>query len=326
MGSKNPDNKKNSGSKNGNTSRMNTGAKSGNTSRMNTGTKSGNTGRMNSGGKSGNTGKMLKFESVEYSNVEKVDFKKKSSLSEGLSFLKKIRLIAILAIVVLLICGAVFVVIGYKVKTVQVEGSTHYTADEIRDMVIVNRLCENSLYLKFYYKNRKVENIPFVEQMDIQIMDRNTVRIIVYEKAIAGYVTYLENKMYFDKDGIIVESSKETVIGAPEITGLDFDHVILHEPLPVEDPRIFKEILSLTQLLNKKELLADKIYFDNMNNITLYYGNVRVDLGDGEHLQEQITHLKAILEKANPMHLSGRLHMEDFSADNPRATFEVDDE
>ena len=43
-------------------------------------------------------------------------------------------------------------------------------------------------------------------------------------------------------------------------------------------------------------------------------------------LQEQITHLKAILEKANPMHLSGRLHMEDFSADNPRATFEVDDE
>ena len=240
--------------------------------------------------KSGKTGVLPKRETYEsYENVEKVDFKKKRRESDGLSFLKRIRLIAIAAAAALLIGGAFFLYFGFRVTTVQVEGSTHYTADEIRSMVMVNRFCENSLYLKLYYINRKVENIPFVEQMDVYIRDRNTVKIIVYEKAIAGYVTYLENRMYFDKDGI------------------------------------FKEILSLTQLLNKKDLVADKIYFDNMNNITLYYGNVRVELGNGEHLQEQITHLKAILEKANPMHLSGKLHMENFTATDPRTTFEVDE-
>ena len=276
--------------------------------------------------KSGKTGALPKRETYEsYENVEKVDFKKKRRESDGQSFLKRIRLIAIAAAAALLIGGAFFLYFGFRVTTVQVEGSTHYTADEIRSMVMVNRFCENSIYLKCYYKNRKVENIPFVEQMDVYIRDRNTVKIIVYEKAIAGYVTYLENRMYFDKDGIVVESSKDVVPGVPEITGLDFDHVIIHEPLPVEDPRIFKEILSLTQLLNKKDLVADKIYFDNMNNITLYYGNVRVELGNGEHHQEQITHLKAILEKANPMHLSGKLHMENFTATDPRTTFEVDE-
>ena len=87
--------------------------------------------------------------------------------SDGLSFLKRIRLIAIAAAAALLIGGAFFLYFGFRVTTVQVEGSTHYTADEIRSMVMVNRFCENSLYLKLYYKNRKVENIPFVEQMDV---------------------------------------------------------------------------------------------------------------------------------------------------------------
>ena len=96
--------------------------------------------------KSGKTGVLPKRET--YENVEKVDFKKKRRESDGLSFLKRIRLIAIAAAAALLIGGAFFLYFGFRVTTVQVEGSTHYTADEIRSMVMVNRFCENSIYLK----------------------------------------------------------------------------------------------------------------------------------------------------------------------------------
>ena len=163
-----------------------------------------------------------------------------------------------------------------------------------------------------------------MEQMDVQIEDRNTVRIIVYEKAIAGYVTFLENRIYFDKDGIVVEISKDAVPGIPEISGLEFGYVVLHEPLPVEDVRIFKDILNLTQLLNKNSLVADKIYFDHFGDITLYFGDIRVSLGDGEYLDERVTHLSAILKKTEPMNLKGKLHMETFTLSNPKTTFEID--
>ena len=259
------------------------------------------------------------------SKIQKVNFRKKNDTTGKLSKLKRIRLIAI-AVVIALLAGGVFLFLeGFKVRNVTVEGSTHYTAEEIRSMVITDKFCENSLYLKLKYRNKKIEDIPFVEHMDVQIKDRNTVRIVVYEKAIAGYVTYLENKMYFDKDGIVVESSKESVPGVPEITGLEFDHVILHEVLPVENPKIFKEILSLTQLLNKNSLTADRIYFDHLGNITMYFGDIRVDLGDGEYLDERVTHLAAILKEAEPMHIKGRLHMESFTISNPKTTFEVEE-
>ena len=263
---------------------------------------------------------MKKISKKNKDKVQKVNFKKGK-----MSVLQRIRLIAIVVAVVLLVGGAFLFIEGFKVRNVKVEGSTHYTAQQIQDMVIVDKLSTNSLYLKLKYKNKKIENIPFVEHMDVKIEDRNTVKIIVYEKAIAGYVTYLENKMYFDKDGIVVESSKEFVPGIPEISGLEFDHVILHEPLPVEDVRIFKEILSLTQLLNKNSLVADKIYFDHFGDITLYFGDIRVSLGDGEYLDERVTHLAAILSKAKPMQLKGKLHMETFTVSNPKTTFEMDE-
>ena len=302
----------------GNTARIHTGntgrVHTGNTGRVHTGSTgrihTGNTGRIHTG----NTGK-----------IHQVDFGKPKTPMEGLSILQKIRIFVTALIIVLLLGGALFLVEGFRIRNVRVEGSTHYTPNQIRDMIITDKFCENSLFLKYKLKFKGIDDIPFVEHMDVVIEDRSSIKIIVYEKAVAGYVVYLENKMYFDKDGIVVESSKEDVPGIPEISGLDFDYVILHEPLPVDDPRIFKEILSLTQLLNKNELKADKIYFDYMGDITLYFGGIRVALGDGEYLEERVTHLAAILEEAKPMGFKGKLHMESFTAANPKTSFEIDE-
>ena len=41
-------------------------------------------------------------------------------------------------------------------------------------------------------------------------------------KSIVGYVSYMSSYMYFDRDGIIVESSADCLPGIPWITGLEF--------------------------------------------------------------------------------------------------------
>ena len=69
--------------------------------------------------------------------------------------------------------------------------------------------------------------------------------------------------MYFDKDGYVVESSGIRTQGIPQITGLSFDHIVLGEQLPVEDPQVFARIMDLTKLLNKYSKAANKI---NMNS------------------------------------------------------------
>ncbi len=232
--------------------------------------------------------------------------------------------IALCIVLILIIAG--IVVWGYfGVEEVSVTGSTHYTDEEIEDMVMKGPLGHNSLYLLLKYRNRSVRDVPFIERMDVSIDSPTSVTINVYEKAIAGYVRYLGRYMYFDRNGNIVEASTEMIPGIPFVTGLDFDECVLYEPLPVQNEEIFSTILALTQLFEKYEIKPDRIYFDDEMNITLYFGNARILLGSMENIDEKMMKLKSVLSSI--MGLSGELHLENYSLDKDEGyvTFERDD-
>lgn len=213
----------------------------------------------------------------------------------------------------------------FAVEDVSVEGNTRYTDEEIEEMIMTGPLGHNSIYL--YLKSRKgsVEGIPFIEKLDVTIDSPTSVTINVYEKAIAGYVKYLGRYMYFDRDGIIVEASTEMIPGIPYVTGLEFEECVLYEPLPVQNDEIFATILALTQLFDKYEIRPDRIYFDGDMNITLYFGNARVLLGDMENIDEKMMKLKSVMDSI--MGLSGELHLENYSVDKDEGyvTFEKDE-
>lgn len=219
-----------------------------------------------------------------------------------------------------LLGGLMFIALRYyKVTTVYVEGNIHYNNEEIMDMVMTGTLGNNSLYLALKYKNKGVDNIPFVQTMDVKILSPDTIKITVYEKAMAGYIEYLGRYMYFDRDGTVVESSSERTRGIPQVTGLRFDYVVVNEPLPVENDEIFKRILDITQLLNKYELTADKIFFDSSYNLTLFFEEVRVTLGSSSEIDQKIIKLKNILPELEGK--SGTLQMENYTEDTKNITF-----
>lgn len=198
----------------------------------------------------------------------------------------------IIILVVLLLLGAglgaaLYVRNAYTIRTVYVEGNLHYTEEEIKAIVMDGFLGDNSLYLSWKYKNKGIEGVPFVDVMDVNILAPDTIRITVYEKVLTGYVRILDTYMYFDKDGYVVESSNIRTVGVPQILGLEFDHVVVGEMLPVEDERIFDEILSITRLLKKYSLTADKIVFGQSGDLTVHFGGVRVALGSTPELNER---------------------------------------
>jgi cell division protein FtsQ len=252
--------------------------------------------------------------------------KKREEKQEKIRFdrTKRLLIMTIVSVCLLaaLIGGYSYIIRNYTVTTVHVEGNVHYTNEEIMDMVMGGRYGNNSLYLALKYRDKGIDDIPFIQTMDVSIESKDTIRITVYEKALAGYVSYLGRYVYFDKDGIVVETSEEKTEGVPLVTGLQFDHVILHEPLPVEQPEVFDEILNITQQLAKYDLSADKIYFDSDYEVTLIFGEARISLGTNDDLDEKIMKLQYILPDLQGK--SGVLDMREYSEDTKTYTFEQD--
>ena len=171
-------------------------------------------------------------------------------------------------------------------------------------------LGDNSLYLSLKYRDRGIQDIPFVDVMNVSILAPDTIKITVYEKALAGYVKYLDTYMYFDKDGIVVESANRELSGVPRITGLKFGHIALYQKLPVESEQIFEEILNLTQILSIYGLEVDRIQYNSFGEANLYMGNVEVVLGSNESLNGKIAELCDMLPKLEG--LSGTLYLDTY--------------
>lgn len=251
--------------------------------------------------------------------------KKKNQTKSSYIFTHKSLFIlggTIFIFVALLAAAYFYIITNYTVTTIYVEGNIHYTNEEIIDMVMEGYYGNNSLFLSLKYKDKSIIGVPFVEKMDVSVQDPHTIKIEVYEKALAGYVEYLERYMYFDKDGIVVESSKEKTAGIPMVTGLKFDYVILHEPLPVENPEVFTSILNITQLVNKYSLSVDRIYFGSDGSLTLYFGEVKAALGTGSNLDEKIMELQQMIPKLEGK--SGTLRMENYTEETHNISFELD--
>lgn len=252
--------------------------------------------------------------------------KRGSGQKEKLRFGKSKRVlilsVALLLLLTVFIVGYVYIIRNYTVTTVYVEGNVHYTNEEIMEMVMGGRFGDNSIFLSLKYKDKGMEDVPFIQTMDVTIEAKDTIRITVYEKALAGYVVYLGQYVYFDKDGIVVETSTEKTAGIPQVTGLQFDHVILHDRLPVEKPEVFSEILNITQQLDKYSMSADRIYFDADYQVTLVFGEAKVSLGSDDYTDEKIMKLQYILPSL--IGKKGTLDMRVYSEDTKSYTFEQD--
>lgn len=235
---------------------------------------------------------------------------------------RMVKLIIVLTVILLLTCGVYYFLKVFSIKNITVDGSTHYTREEIIDMVIKSPEDRISLVLSMKYHNKPITDIAFIQSIEVTVVSADTIRIQVYEKALAGYIEYLGQYMYFDKDGIVVEASSQITEGIPKITGLSFNSVIIHNPLPVDSPEVFSEVLEITNLLKKYELEVDTIYFNKNLEVTLYMGNVRVPLGKKDKLTEKMMKLRDLAPHLAG--LSGVLHLENVDSGSDTITFTKD--
>lgn len=231
----------------------------------------------------------------------------------------------VISIVVIILFGCVlFISTGFRTTQIEYEGNTRYTDEEMTNYIFGGKYNVNTLIYYFFTSKKDKVVIPFVQDYDVSVDWPNKLEIKVYEKSIIGYIRYMGYNLYFDKDGIVVDSSKDVLEGIPEVTGLDYTNVVLHTQLDVENEKIFAVLLELVQLCEKYEIPIEKVFFDKSGNVTLYMGDIRIMLGDSGTITEKIYEVSQMMSQMQG--LSGTLHMENFSEDTSSIIFKKDNE
>ena len=202
----------------------------------------------------------------------------------------------------------------------QIAEKAYYTKEEVVDLLLDEGSLQNTLLVYLRYKYQEHPEIPFIDDFEVTMDSWQSLKIRVYEKNMVGYVRYLGQDVYFDKDGIVVESSTQELEGIPQISGVTFDSLAIHQPLSVEDPTIFDTILSITKLLAKYDLDPDEIRFGAGGELFLQLGDVKVALGTGENLDEKISRLKQL--EGDLKDKSGTLHMENYTDETTHISLE----
>lgn len=227
---------------------------------------------------------------------------------------KKILYIFLILIFLLILFWFVF-----RIQDVDVKGCSYYSQDQMINRVKKSIFDQNSLLLYLKYKYFKKADIPFIQDIDIELKTSSHVVIRVYEKVIIGCIVYMGQYMYFDKDGIVVESSNRSIDGIPVIVGLKFDRLVPGKPLNVKKKELYSVILNITQMINKYKIEADKIVFEQNNNVNLVIGDITVLMGKHEVYDGPIANLQGILPKARG--LKGELDMRNYNEDTGIVVF-----
>jgi cell division protein FtsQ len=264
---------------------------------------------------------------------------RRNSNSVGLRIGKK------LLILLMMVGIPVFILLtSFNIETVEVVGAKEYTSEQIKEQVITSPQEHNSLYLYLKYKFFSTPQLPFIEKMNVEMNGNHAVTIYVYEKMVAGCVEFMGEYLYFDKDGIVVESSSKKLDKIPEIKGLKFSEIILNEKLKVQNvvlenqdvnveqesklsekqkllkqqeeaqkqaqeekkrnEKLFDTIINLMQLIDKYELDIDAINFNTSDEVTVDSDGIRILLGKKSTYDEEFSEIKSIMVKAKGMDIT----------------------
>ncbi len=215
--------------------------------------------------------------------------------------------------ILICIAGLFWLYNFFRLETVSLEGLTRYTEEEFRTRLEDNFLM--TITPVFALSDRiEQKEIPFIEKYETFYVDEHTARVIVHEKRITGCVLIMGRYMYFDKDGIIVESSTERIKEIPMITGLEFQEIALYRKLQIQKQGLYDTILQLTRLIEQNEILVEEIAFDSNYEVTLFCDGIVVELGKKENYDEALNALQGILQKVQTR--TGSLDMRNYSKEN----------
>ena len=160
-----------------------------------------------------------------------------------------------------------------------------------------------------------------MEGFKVTRSNRNTIVVSVKEKKAVGCIPYLDSYIYFDRNGMFIESEKTQDKKVPFFDGIAVKRVVKGEKLPIKET-VLNTAVALSTIFAKNDSLPDHIQFDESYEISLLYGDITVSLGKDVNLEDKMTRVIAILPQLAGQ--KGILHAENVTDSVKTITFEAE--
>ena len=233
---------------------------------------------------------------------------------------RKLYRIIIEAVAGILLIFVLVFFLGFRVTGVQVEGNSFYTDDQIKNMVLNAPIAKNSILAGFIDTEKSTKDEAMIDSITVSRVDRNTLLLQVKEKQMIGYIEFQGQCVNFDRQGIVQIITEEPLENVPKIEGIDVKEAVQGERLSGINTSKLNTILSVGKMLEKMEDKPDRLAFNDLNQLVMYYGTIEVRLGDDDNMDEKINRLVGILPELEGM--SGILHLENTTEDSESMVFD----
>lgn len=228
----------------------------------------------------------------------------------------KIRIMVLLAALGALLWFWFF----FKIQEVEVTGSTHYSEEQIEKIALRGPLAENSVLAPLLCSREHTEEISFIDAMEVSYVKPGSVLISVKEKQAIGCVRYLDCFVYFDREGTAIESSVDQDKKVLYFAGMEPESMCLDQPLFEKKESFLSTAVSLSQMIQKNVQKPESIQLDEKSKIILSYGDIQVNLGKDQSLDDKIERMAVILPLLEGR--QGTLHLENVTSERKTITFE----
>lgn len=203
-------------------------------------------------------------------------------------------------VAVVLITGVVLsLTVLFKTEKIAVEGSTHYTEQQVAQASGL-ALGENLFLSDKESGGKRVEQaLPYVEKAEVGIKIPDTIVIKVTEAKPAYLIAQGDDFVVISTQGRVLERATKNTFDAPIIKGCEITKTKVGETAQIKDKKMLSILNAITQSLQKNKFEGIKeIDVTDAAAISLNYSNrIKIILGTPEDIDYKIRTAMAIISE-----------------------------
>ena len=238
---------------------------------------------------------------------------------------KRHILLLLVCLAVILGMGIYFLITDFSIRKVEIKGNDTYTNTEILNAMKKDGYINNTLLMVVQNQIFGQTYLPFIDNLSMSYEESHVLKVRVKEKFRAGVFKYMNEYVYFNENGIAVESRNTLFDGVPIVTGVKFNEMkvdgkILENKVPVKK-HYFNTIVAITKKIAAYDLSISEIHFDGENDITLSSAKYKIYLGSPSYLDGKMSKISSILETVSSSYKKGTVDMHLYTDEKPVITF-----
>lgn len=232
--------------------------------------------------------------------------------------MRKLRMGLLLLLTVAAIAGIAYVY-SFQVTSFTVKGNANFTAEQIITSIYPEGQPPHSMTVVLNRLLKKQRPVPFLDYYEVHLTDRTHAEIEVWEMEIIGCLDYAGSYLYFSKNGALLLQKQKKDDMIPVYEGIVPKYIARYQTIETDRPEIFERINQLAVLFRQYELQIERIHIGHDNHVTLFFNDVKVQLGSDAYIEEKLAELCGMYEQLKD--LQGTLNLSTYDPDLEKQEF-----